>query len=265
MAGTRTARRLAIGLLAGLLLLLALAGPAAATPPSAVDLSFDKATQTLRVTITHDTSDVTTHYIYKVEIQRNGAAYNTTTYTTQPDPHRFSYTYPVAAGDGDNITVTTTCIWYGSLATTLDVATGKTTSKAGGSAYSLWPYHAGLMATGVALSAVSISANYMKKKLWWFRAHNLLGALGGGLLLAGLFLAAYFISASGGTQFRVPHAWVGLAAILLVLALLAIGLVYVYRVKLKRTVRKPHIWIGWAAMVLMPSNIVLGLILVGLI
>jgi hypothetical protein len=257
-------RTVALTALTCLFLLATVAGPAAATPPSAVDLSFDKTAGVLTVSITHDSENTATHYIYKVEIKKNGAAYNTSLYTSQPDAHRFTYTYNVVAGDGDKIEVTASCVLFGFLTTKLDVATGKTVSS-GGSAYSLWPYHAALMATGVALSVVSISSVYMKKKPWWFRGHNIMGALGGGFLVAGMLLAAYFISASGGTQFRVPHAWVGLAAILLVLALLAVGLVYIYKVKLKRTVRAPHIWIGRAAIILLPLNIVLGLVLVGLL
>jgi hypothetical protein len=44
---------------------------AAATPPSAVDLSFDKASGSLAVTITHDSENVNTHYIYKVDIVKD--------------------------------------------------------------------------------------------------------------------------------------------------------------------------------------------------
>ncbi len=255
-------RRCIAPLLLCLFVLGTSAGPAAATPPGAVDLAFNKATGILTVSITHDSSDTASHYIYKVEITRNGAAYGTSLYTSQPDPHRFTYTYNITAADGDTIAVTATCIWYGYLTTTLNVTTGNTTSVAGGSSsYTLWPYHAALMVTGVVLGALAISAVFMKKKPWWFRAHKLIAAGAGVLLLAGVSLAAYMIAAAGGVQFRVLHSWVGLAAILLVIIQLVLGFVFVY----KRGFKLPHVWIGRTAIALMVINILLGLILVGLL
>lgn len=249
-----------------LLAAVAVPAPAGATPPSAVDLSFDKATGTLNARITHDTADVTTHYIYKVEITKNGTAYDTFTYTSQPDPHQFNYTYHVIAGDGDTIAVTASCIWYGYLTTTLNVSTGKTSSVAGGSSsYTLWPYHAAMMAAGVALGTLAVSAIYMKKKPWWFRAHKLIAAGAVALLLAGVSLAAYMIAAAGGTQFRVLHSWVGLAAIILELFVLALGMLFIYTGNRMRSIRPPHIWTGRVTICLMLLNIVLGLSLVGLL
>jgi hypothetical protein len=254
----------ALTALTGLFLLAAFAGPAAATPPSAVDLSFDKTTGVLNISITHDSENIATHYIYKVEIKKNGAAYNTSMYTSQPDAHRFTYTYTVLAADGDTIEVTASCVLFGSLTTKLDVATGKTISS-GGASYSLWPYHATMMVTGVVLSGLAVSAIYMKKKPWWFKGHRILGALGGGLMVTGVLTAAYMIAAAGGTQFRVPHAWLGISILILVLASLALGTTYVYFTKLKKTVRGPHLWLGRTIALLEIIEVFLGLVLVGIL
>jgi hypothetical protein len=247
-----------------LLLASALSAPAHANPPSAVQISFDKATGELSVTITHDSENVNTHYIYKVDIKKNGAAINTSMYTSQPDPHQFTYKYNVSAGNGDNLEVTASCVVFGSLTVKYDVSTGKT-STVGFSAYSLWPYHAAMMVSGVILSALAVSAIYMKKRPWWFKGHKVLGATGGSLMVAGVLTAAYMIAASGGTQFRVPHAWMGLTIILMVLVSLSLGMAFVYSNRLKKKVRMPHLWLGRTIAVLEIVEILLGLILVGLL
>jgi hypothetical protein len=185
-------------------------------------------------------------------------------YTSQPDAHQFTYRYNVTAGDGDTLAVTASCVLFGSLTTTLNVTTGKTTTTAR-SAHSLWPYHAAMMVTGVVLSALAIFAIYMKKKPWWFKGHKALGAVGGTLMIAGVLTAAYMIAASGGIQFRVPHAWMGLTIVILVLVSLTLGMVYVYSAKMKRKVRVPHLWLGRGISILEIIEILLGLMLVGLI
>ena len=75
---------------------------------------YNLETQDLRVTITHPVSDPTTHYIYKVEIKKNDVIYNTSTYTSQPDPNSFTYIYKINATTGDTIDVTASCIQGGS-------------------------------------------------------------------------------------------------------------------------------------------------------
>ena len=254
----------ALVLLLGMLMLAAVAGSASATPPSAVDLSFDRAAQQLSVTITHDSENTATHYIYKVEVKKNGAAHNTSMYTSQPDAHQFTYVYNVAAGDGDTLEATATCVLVGSLTTTLNVTTGKTATT-GGSAYSLWPYHATMMVTGVVLGALAVSAVYMKKRPWWYKGHKALGALGAGLMTAGVLTAAYMIASAGGTQFRVPHAWLGLTILVLVLVSLSLAMVFVYSRTRKKAVRGPHLWLGRGITLLEAVEILLGLVLVGLI
>jgi hypothetical protein len=249
---------------AAIITLASIAGMASATPPSAVNLIFDKSSGQLEVTITHDSENINTHYIYKVEITKNGTAYNTSMYTSQPDPHQFTYKYNVTAGNGDNLEVTASCVVFGSLTVNYDVSTGKT-STVGFSAYSLWPYHATMMVTGVILSALAVSAIYMKKKPWWFRWHKVLGASGGSLMVAGVSTAAYMIAASGGTQFRVPHAWMGLTIIIMVVVSLSLGMVFVYSNRLKKKVRTPHLWLGRLIAGLEIVEILLGLVLVGLL
>jgi len=93
---------------------LVISNTVCANAPSGMTVSYNLETQDLRVTITHPVSDPTTHYIYKVELQKNGLLYNTSTYTSQPDSNSFTYTYPVNATTGDTIDVTASCVQGGS-------------------------------------------------------------------------------------------------------------------------------------------------------
>jgi hypothetical protein len=85
-----------------------------ANAPSNMTIAYNLETQELRVTITHPVSNPSTHYIFNVEIQKNGMMYNTSTYTSQPDPTSFTYIYQVNASAGDSLSVTATCIQGGS-------------------------------------------------------------------------------------------------------------------------------------------------------
>jgi len=105
-----------------------------ANAPSGLAVSYNLETQDLQVTITHPVNDPTTHYIYKVELQKNGMIHNTSTYTSQPDPNSFTYTYRVNATTGDTIDVTASCIQGGSKTTRYTVSTNnveKNTSTPG--------------------------------------------------------------------------------------------------------------------------------------
>jgi hypothetical protein len=95
-------------------LICAIPTPVHANAPSALTVSYNLETQALQVTITHPVGDTVTHYIYTVEIKKNGVVYNTTTYTSQPAPNSFTYTYHVNATTGDTLEVTALCIQGGS-------------------------------------------------------------------------------------------------------------------------------------------------------
>jgi len=109
--------------------LIALPYLVCANAPSGLTDSYNLETQELRVTITHPVSDPTTHYIYKVEIKKNGADYNISTYTSQPDPNSFTYSYQVNATTGDVIDVTASCIQGGSKSLQHTITTTNNESK----------------------------------------------------------------------------------------------------------------------------------------
>jgi hypothetical protein len=97
-----------------LLLFFSMVGlQATATPPRYLKLQYQAQAQTLKVTIIHFSPAVKIHYVYRVEIDKNGAVYQTHLYKSQPRVFIFSYTYNVTANPGDTLTVSAYCVLWG--------------------------------------------------------------------------------------------------------------------------------------------------------
>jgi hypothetical protein len=92
-----------------------------ADAPQDVKIEYDSSAQTLAVTITHKSSFPGFHHIKTVEIKKNAAVISTTNYETQPGKSPFTYTYKVAASEGDKMEVTATCNMSGSKTGTITV------------------------------------------------------------------------------------------------------------------------------------------------
>lgn len=118
--------------------------------PSTLTVAYNLQTQELRITITHQVANPSTHYISNVEIKKNNVAYNTTFYTEQPDPNSFTYSYTVNATVGDTLQVTASCIQGGSK-TTQHTITQQNTNDDGNT--SSTPGFELLIALGALLSA----------------------------------------------------------------------------------------------------------------
>jgi len=93
-----------------------------ADAPQDVKLSYDFSAQTMAVTITHKASFPGMHHIKSVEIKKNSAVISTTNYDTQPAESPFTYTYKVAAAEGDKLEVNATCNLSGSKVATIAVS-----------------------------------------------------------------------------------------------------------------------------------------------
>jgi desulfoferrodoxin (superoxide reductase-like protein) len=92
-----------------------------ADAPQDVKIEYDSGAQTLAVTITHKSSFPGIHHIKTVEIKKNSATISTTNYDSQPDKSPFTYTYKVAAAEGDKLEVTAICNMSGSKTATITV------------------------------------------------------------------------------------------------------------------------------------------------
>jgi len=97
-----------------LLLLVFLAVPVQAHPPSDVTLSYDQGNQMLNVTITHKVSAPSSHYVARVELAKNGQIANSYDYISQPTSSQFTYSYAMNASEGDVLKATATCSIAGS-------------------------------------------------------------------------------------------------------------------------------------------------------
>ena len=93
-----------------------------ANAPQDVKIEYDSSTQTLAVIITHKSLFPGFHHIKTVEIKKNSAVISTTNYDTQPKEVPFTYTYKVAATEGDKLEVTATCNMSGSKTATITVS-----------------------------------------------------------------------------------------------------------------------------------------------
>jgi hypothetical protein len=92
-----------------------------AHPPQDMQLDYDLENQILSVTITHNSLDSNSHYIYKIEIEKNNVQYLVEEYDNQPTQDTFSYTYTVEAVINDVLTVIAYCSLYGSLSKSITV------------------------------------------------------------------------------------------------------------------------------------------------
>ena len=92
-----------------------------ADAPQDLKIEYDSGAQTLAVTIAHKSSFPGFHHIKTVEIKKNSAVLSTTEYDTQPAESPFTYTYKVAAAQGDKLEVTATCNLSGSKTATITV------------------------------------------------------------------------------------------------------------------------------------------------
>jgi hypothetical protein len=92
---------------------------AGATAPRYLGLKYTPGT--LSLTILHFSPVPKIHYIYKVDIEKNGVLYHSQQYTSQPKFFFYTYTYSVNATTGDILRVTATCILFGHLTRSITV------------------------------------------------------------------------------------------------------------------------------------------------
>lgn len=86
--------------------------PAAAHRPAAVILDYRAGA--LTVTIDHQVSDPTKHYIASVRIWKNGTLAKEVSYTSQPAKDGAVYSYDLPAAQGDVLRVEVSCNIFGS-------------------------------------------------------------------------------------------------------------------------------------------------------
>lgn len=116
-------------------MLLIQVAPATAHTPGPMTLDYSFSNQILTVTISHSVTDVNTHYIIQVVVEKNSVQVLTKDYTSQNTTSAFSATYAISAVHGDVLSVTAVCSVSGQATdevTVVDPAVTTTTTPSGG-------------------------------------------------------------------------------------------------------------------------------------
>lgn len=238
--------------------------PANAHPPAMVTLQYDGSAGALNVTVTHLVDDVTTHYIYSIVIEKNGAVIQDVHYTSQTSPDTFTYQYEVPAIPGDVISATATCNHYGARSAEY-TAGGPVMSQGAGSAPPLWPVHAALMVAGFVVMTYAAAIPKFFRRGRWYAMHRV--TAGGGVILftVGLTSAAISVAATGGPHLRVSHALLGAFTIAVAVLTAATGFLREHSTHRKGQLRTVHLWTGRVSIVLVIATIISGLVLTGIV
>ena len=102
-----------------LALLLIFPLSATANSPSDVQLIYLDKEQTLQVKIAHKSFVPASHYIAKVEIQKNSEKPLIYEYKSQSDKETFTYVYKLSLKKGDRVDVNVVCNLFGSRSSSL--------------------------------------------------------------------------------------------------------------------------------------------------
>ena len=109
-------RRKTVIIFSSLVIMILIQGtPVNAHSPNSMDLSYDYVSQDLTVEVSHSVSDVNSHYIYQVVIEKNSVEVLTRDYSTQNSTSGMSATYSIAAAHGDVLRVTAKCSQSGQI------------------------------------------------------------------------------------------------------------------------------------------------------
>jgi hypothetical protein len=128
---------------------------------------------------------------------------------------------------------------------------------------SFWIIHASFMIVGFILMLTAmIMARYYKDTRWWFKTHKRIAPTGSAFAIAGLVMGFIMVQMSSGQHFRVPHAFVGLFAIVFAIITPTLGLAQFKIKKNKKKIRAAHRWCGRITITVMLVNILFGITLV---
>jgi hypothetical protein len=127
----------------------------------------------------------------------------------------------------------------------------------------LYPVHGILMGTAFAgLFVGMFLPRYFKGKKWWLKSHRRIGIAGAVLGVIGVGIATFMIFKTTRIHLRVPHSYLGLATIVLMIYTPTLGYVMLRisnRPAVARRYRAVHSLLGRATLILMAVTMVLWL------
>jgi hypothetical protein len=148
---------------------------------------------------------------------------------------------------------------------TLSLSGGEVEERSAG-ALPVWPVHAVLMDLGfLFLFAGMVTARRRAKDRFWLPRHQILGITGALVLLTSLGTAITMVSFSGGGHLRVPHAFVGGGAMILVFILPFLGFAIFRSPSHRPLLRALHVWIGRFTLLALLAGSLTGLFAAGIL
>jgi hypothetical protein len=144
---------------------------------------------------------------------------------------------------------------------TIDMGTGRFEST---EYPTLWPYHAIFMSLAMILFAATWFSVVYKKRLKkrFLEYHHIIGSVGVLSAIAGLVIGIIMVGQLDSGHVRVPHSIIASVTLVLGIATMAVGQVFISRRELKRRTRKPHIYLGGLSIVMMGVTTIVGLMYV---
>ncbi len=126
--------------------------------------------------------------------------------------------------------------------------------------------HAWFMCTGSLLILMGFAVvRFMKRKTWWLKFHKLLAIPGASCAVLGFCAVVLDIALAGGQHLRTPHSHIGIAAVILLIAVPVLGFMQFRFIQHVRAIKGLHIWSGRTALILMLANILIGLSMIGML
>ena len=130
----------------------------------------------------------------------------------------------------------------------------------------LWPYHAALMAGGIAcfLGAAGI-VQFGRKTRWWYKVHPVVAISGGILSIAAISVAFIMVSNSEAPHLQYLHGWIGVSTVAIIIIT---PLFMLFRERISNRIKKFNVYhkmFGFAVIVLMFVNIINGLVMMHVI
>jgi hypothetical protein len=126
--------------------------------------------------------------------------------------------------------------------------------------------HAGGVTAGFLLIAAGfVIVKFYRQKRWWLKYHRTAGNIGPLCFLGGLAAAVLMVAQSGEEHLKIPHAWLGISTLALVVATPVIGHMQ-FRIKSRiRQLRVMHRWFGRVTLALALLALLSGLRAAGFI
>jgi len=139
----------------------------------------------------------------------------------------------------------------------IDLKTGQAIQKQAGK---FLFFHIVFMSSAVVFMSTGVGiARFLRKKKWWLKVHRSLGILAAfstGLGLGSIFI---FVENTGGRHLAVPHAWVGLLAVIGAVLVPILGQAFLKLKWKKQELRSVHRWSGRITVTLMGIAALMGL------